>query len=626
MTYRKLTPAEIATLEANDCRAEAWNGVEVAEGFSAEAIHRCRFAGTVRLGRGVRIDGVHEAVENYEIGDNVQILNVESLRCRPGATFGGGVQVGVLNESGGREIPIYPGLTAQIAALAVLYRHRPEAIQALTRLIEAEIREHTPALGRIGAGTRIAHCGTLTDVCVGEQALLQGVAELTNGTIESTPQSSTVIGRGVIARDFIISDSSEVTDYAQLSTCFVGQGCRIGRGFTADNCLFFANCDCQQGEAQAVFAGPYTVTHHKSTLLIGGMFSFFNAGSGTNQSNHLYRLGPLHQGILERGSKCGSNSYMVFPARVGAYSVVLGKHSDHPDTAALPFSLLIGEGGATLLVPGTQLRSIGLARDVRKWPERERRRGTKRDHLCFDLLTPYTIGKILGAIALLEQADNQSDLVYNRATIPARSVAGGLNTYRLAVKLFVGEALTRQLTAHPQGLPAPGRRYEAWSDLSGLILPTEAITALLDRLPAMASLGEVTAVLDKQATDYEAMSWNYAAGLLSDIHGKPFSALTPDDLARTLAIYQAALAEYESLLLRDAAKEFAPALRTGYDPDGGTAEPTRASDDPDGEASERDRAFTALHGTPATHPFVQRLCDELRSQSAEAQRLIEQLR
>jgi hypothetical protein len=303
---------------------------------------------------------------------------------------------------------------------------------------------------------------------------------------------------------------------------------------------------------------------------------------------------------------------MVFPARVGAYSVVLGKHSDHPDTAALPLSLLIGEGGTTLLVPGTQLRSIGLARDVRKWPERERRRGTKRDHLCFDLLSPYTIGKILGAIALLEQADNQTDLEYNRATIPARSVPNGLSTYQLAVKLFVGEALARQLTAHPQGLPAPGRRYEAWSDLSGLILPTEAIAALLDRLPAMASLDEVMAVLDKQATDYDTMSWNYAAGLLSDIHGKPFSALTPDDLARTLTVYQAALAEYESLLLRDAAKEFAPSLRTGYDPDG--------------EPAERDRAFTALHGTPATHPFVQRLQHELRTQSTEAQRLIEQLR
>ena len=58
------------------------------------------------------------------------------------------------------------------------------------------------------------------------------------------------------------------------------------------------------------FAGPYKVTHHKSTLLIAGMFSFMNAGSGSNQSNHMYKLGPIHQGTLERGAKTTSDSYI----------------------------------------------------------------------------------------------------------------------------------------------------------------------------------------------------------------------------------------------------------------------------------------------------------------------------
>ena len=69
--------------------------------------------------------------------------------------------------------------------------------------------------------------------------------------------------------------------------------------------------------ACSIFAGPYTVTHHKSTLLIAGLYSFMNAGSSSNQSNHMYKLGPVHQGILERGTKTTSNSYIVFPARIG---------------------------------------------------------------------------------------------------------------------------------------------------------------------------------------------------------------------------------------------------------------------------------------------------------------------
>ena len=53
------------------------------------------------------------------------------------------------------------------------------------------------------------------------------------------------------------------------------------------------------------------MTHHKSTLLIAGLFSFMNAGSGSNQSNHMYKLGPIHQGILERGAKTSSDSYIL---------------------------------------------------------------------------------------------------------------------------------------------------------------------------------------------------------------------------------------------------------------------------------------------------------------------------
>ncbi len=114
------------------------------------------------------------------------------------------------------------------------------------------------------------------------------------------------IGDGVTATDFIMCSGSRVEDSAILSDCFVGQGVRMGRQIAAENCLFFANCEALHGETCSVFAGPYTVTHHKSSLLIAGLFSFYNAGSGTNMSNHMYKLGPLLQGILERGSKTGS--------------------------------------------------------------------------------------------------------------------------------------------------------------------------------------------------------------------------------------------------------------------------------------------------------------------------------
>lgn len=610
-TYRKLTGAEIARLEANGCSAADWSRIEAAEAFVPDGIGRCRFAGTVRLGKNVTINGIKETIENYEIGDNVTILNTESLVCTGKNAFGNGVRVAVLNESGGREVPIYNGLTAQVAYLSAMYRHRPEVAETIEKLVESEIKDNAPELARIGAGSYIAHCGALTDVCTGENAILKGVAELTNGTVNSTADSPTTIGRGVIARNFIVSDSAEVADYAHLEKCFVGQGCRIGKGFTAQESLFFANCECEQGEACAVFAGPYTVTHHKSTLLIGGMFSFYNAGSGTNQSNHMYRLGPIHQGILERGCKTGSGSYILFPARIGTFSVVKGRQSGNPDTSALPFSYLIEENGKTVLLPGAALKNVGLARDARKWPERERRKGSKNDLVISDILTPYTVGKIVAGLQQLKGRRISLDPEHNGVTIPARQVERGWEIYQTALDLYLGNATTARLQKN-KPLAYTRDTHRNWSDLAGLIAPKEEIERILEILPTMHSIHELTAALTALYEHYDAWEWGYAVSLLESVYGKPAGDLTADDWA---AVIEKGISASGTMLRwqeEDAAKEFAGPMRAGYGVDGGTAE--------------RNAEFAAIHGTPETHAFLETLRREHLTKTDEARSLIRSLK
>ena len=182
----------------------------------------------------------------------------------------------------------------------------------------------------------------------------------------------------MIADNFIISSGSHLTDNATFTNCFIGQACHFGHGYSASDSLFFSNCQGENGEACAIFAGPFTVTHHKSTLLIAGHFSFMNAGSGSNQSNHMYKLGPIHQGILERGAKTSSDSYILWPSRVGAFSLVMGRHVNHSDTTWLPFSYLIEQQNTTYLVPGVNLRSVGTIRDAQKWPKRDARKDPDR--------------------------------------------------------------------------------------------------------------------------------------------------------------------------------------------------------------------------------------------------------
>jgi len=390
-----LTQEEIAQLTAQGCRTEdsGWEQVRVRDPFVADRVRFVTFGRDVRVGRldgdgpggapclefarlqdctvgdHVRISRIGVKIAGYDIGDGASIEDVGLLETRPDASFGNGVEVEVLNEGGGREVRLCNSLSAQLAYLICLYRYRPRLIERLEEMTcrAADAARHDR--GRIGAGAQLRSSAELIDVQVGPAAKIHGVRSLVNGTVLSESTAVTEIGAGVIARDFVIAEGARVDGAAMLDSCYIGQATRVGRQFSAEGCLWFANGEAFHGEACSLFAGPYTVTHHKSTLLIAGLFSFYNAGSGTNQSNHMYKLGPLHEGRLERGSKTGSFSYMMWPCRVGPFSVVLGKHTRAFDTGDFPFSYIeAAPDGRCTLVPGFNLTTVGTMRDGAKWP------------------------------------------------------------------------------------------------------------------------------------------------------------------------------------------------------------------------------------------------------------------
>ncbi|MDE6332967.1 MAG: DUF4954 family protein, partial [Muribaculaceae bacterium] len=365
--YRSLTQEETSILKSNGCTADDWNNISATDRFNAERYHNVRFSGKIYLGASdhvfelpggfkanasisnaalhnvtvadnVYIHNIGNYIANYNIGEKAFIENVNRIVATGDSTFGISTEVSVLNETGGREVPIYPRLSAQIAWLIAMYRHKPDMVSALRRMILDEADKARSNRGIIGRNVHIVNSGTITDVNVGDYATIDGAASLTDGTIAASEQDPVYVGANVMAEHFILSSGAHVAESVVLVNSFVGQACHLTHLFSAHDSLFFANCACENGEAAAIFAGPYTVTMHKSSLLIAGMFSFLNAGSGSNQSNHMYKLGPIHQGVVERGSKTTSDSYILWPARIGAFSLVMGRHVNHPDTSALPFS------------------------------------------------------------------------------------------------------------------------------------------------------------------------------------------------------------------------------------------------------------------------------------------------
>ncbi len=509
---RSITPSEIAALHDLGTTAEAWSQIRVSEDFQPSQLRQSRLEGVIEIASGARI--IHSYVANYRIGENATIEDVTALECRHESAFGNGVRVATMNECGGRTVKIFDTLSAQVAYLMALYRHRPQTIAALEKMVDDYSATRRSTLGEVGRDSHLRGARFIREVRIGQGVTIDGCSILENGTIADGAH----IGVDVKAYDFMAAEGSKIDNGVTLERCFVGESCILDKGFTAAESLFFANSHCENGEAASIFAGPYTVSHHKSSLLIAGMFSFFNAGSGSNQSNHLFKSGAVHQSVHLRGCKFASSAYIMSPALEGAFTMVMGHHSFHHDTAAFPYSYLIEKEGRSMLMPGANLTSYGAVRDIEKWPARDRRR-VKRDVIDFEEYNPYVTGAMLQAVNVLHELHDQDPdaptYTYNKTQIRASSLDRGLKLYNKAIVAALG-TMIKSGSSNPR-YDGSGR----WLDLAGQYITQREVTAILDAIDSgtFASLREIDnsfRVFDLHYANY-AHSW--AEGIYASMLG-----------------------------------------------------------------------------------------------------------
>ena len=657
MEYRKLTNEEISGLENQGCTSNNWTSIEVNERFDIKNIHHVEFIGNCRLGYvnrmqiksgdkefqggiyhsilhnctiedGILIRNVH-LLSNYYIESDVIIENVSELAVEGESTFGNGIEIDVLNEGGGRELPLYDTLSSQMAYLMVVYRHERDLIQTMKRAIEKHVEQKRSTVGMIKSGSRISNCNTITNVSIGPDVSINGIQLLQNGSVIGEKETATKVGEGVIAKNFIIQSGSSVDSGAIIDNTFVGQGVKIGKQFSAENSLFFANSEGFHSEAVSVFCGPYTVTHHRSTLMIAGMYSFFNAGSGTNQSNHMYKLGPLHQGIVERGSKTGSFSYLLWPCQVGPYSVVMGKHGGNFDTSDLPFSYLTVENEKTFLTPAMNLITVGTRRDSTKWPNRDRRKGkTKLDLIHFDLLNPYVINKVINGIDILtdlyEKTPKEREIAtYNGVRIKRLMLKSCRKYYEMALYIFLGDQIIGQLEKLPESntideikLLFTGEFKLAghdWIDMAGLVVPEGQLSELISSFKTMEDpeVNKVESALKKLYDNYSSFTWEFTRKVLEDRFEITREQLKKEDLIDIISRWKENSIRLNNMILSDAKKEFDANSKIGF----GLG----------GDESIKDADFAEVRGNYDENSFVKGLQEDNASIERKSAGIIKQL-
>ncbi len=542
---RELTVTEISQLEERGCWAEDWLNLLVDDDFNPSALSDVTFYGHVELGslNGVveveegflrrccikntmlrnvvigdecLIENIRGYINGYTIGDHCYISNVGVMSAQEGSTFGQGTLIPVLNQGGEGNVVLTQELTAQLCWLMVNFPQVRHLYSA--NAVDGQI------LSVVGGGSRIVNTKEITNVCIGESCEISGASRIDNSTILSNEDSSTFIGCDVILENSVVAQGASITDGAKINNSFVGESVRMGKGFTADSSVFFANCHLDNGEANSALCGPFTTSHHKNTLLISGAFSFFNAGSGTSQVNHSYQMGPIHWGMLDRGSKTATDCLIHWPAHIGAFSTVVGKIDNHPQVHKFPFSHIIAEGGKTYLVPGINVKSAGTWRDVTKWMKRDMRPQTSRqDIINFAFPNPYIIQNVLEAKELLRrliklQGKDMEEYEYKGCYIKHDALVNGLRYYDILVRLFLWEYFSKDGSEfeEPQG--------GAWVDMCGMLAPKTDIMRVVEDVDSgnITSLSHLKEVLEQINEDYKRNARGYAQFVIQQEDGSMF--------------------------------------------------------------------------------------------------------
>lgn len=605
--FRELTIDEITQLRQNGCHSNEWVRVKVADPFQPCHYHDCVFIGDIRLGitegslRGlggldfptgiysatlrdceigdnVRISHIRECIVNYRIGSNTCISNVGSIICNGRTAFGNGVKVNVMEETGSRVNLIYDKLSAQISFLQTIYAENTQLIEALHNMIRRYAEEHSSDTGEIGSYVTITDTTRIQNVRILDRATISGASALINGTVGFRA----TVGCNVIAENFIISSEAVVENSVLVHNAFVGQASQIRNGFTAHDSVFFANCHMECGESCSIFAGPHCVSHHKSTLLIAGYYAFFNAGSNSNQSNHLYRTGPIHNGILEHGCKTGSNSYIIWPAHFGDFTLVLGKHSRHPDTSALPFSYAIGQpNGETLIYPGANVKTAGTIRDILKWRIRDKRSHDipKLDYVNTVSLSPLTAIVLYRALSVLEQIEADENYDYPRRhnfRLKREYIRKGREYYALAIDYFMGETIVKKLLHTPlnpdktlweQLQEEPVNVAGDWADIVSLIVPESKIKDIFSSIidGTIMSVEQLSERLNYEGSQYDHYAWTFVCHNFNKCYSVNIEDITPEILVSVIDRWTESVRSLDQMRRDDAMRDFTQQI--GYDTD-----------------------------------------------------------
>ncbi len=473
------------------------------------------------------------------IGDRAMLWDIGKLRTTPCAKFGCGhvkqgetgkhrLRLRLMNETGGREALPFEGM---IAADACLFANFRDEIAFQKKLAEMTQHAGDPRRGlysTIGSECAIRHTRFLVDVKIGPSCSITGANRVSNVTIKSTAEEPVTIGEGTMAENGIVGRGCSILRGSRAANFILCDNSRLDYGTRFVHSILGENSTIAGGEIQhnLIFAGHEQ--HHSSSFLIAAnIMGQSNGAAGTIiGSNHNSRSvdGEIR---ANRGFWPGLCVSLKHSSRFASYTLLA--KGDYPAELdlPLPFSLVSNNAAANRLeiMPAYWWRHnmYALVRNSLKYGDRDARK-VKAQHLEFDFLAPDTVEEIIKARRLLERWTAQAALRGNPKAAEGRTddnirVLGrdiltnhpshtkapeihaekvekshrpaviigaeqGYRAYEEMLQYYAMRTLIDCLTENPEltfssmASGFTGNRIQAWTNLGGQIVPTEAVDEL----------------------------------------------------------------------------------------------------------------------------------------------------
>ena len=225
------------------------------------------------------------------------------------------------------------------------------------------------------------------------------------------------------------------------------------------------------------------------------------------------------------------------------------------------------------MVPGLNLTTVGTVRDGAKWPARDRRKGTiKRDRISFDVLSPFTVGRMIQGSDILSKLRKETDksvdsVTINGATVKRVLLRTGEKFYRTGIEIYLLEKIARRV----EQAVADGRSFveafqvaegavysEEWVDISGQLMPRKRLDSLTDSVMngSITDIDGFFNAIDRIDDNYDDDEWTWAQHMYERLFECDLDDLTEDDLGAVADSLLKVKGKFLRQVSADARKEF----------------------------------------------------------------------